>query len=411
MADTHDEFLGARQSLKRSAPRRVPHADELLESALRRRKRRDFADRSFIRPFQHLLQACNEEADLSVFGVRALRVDVLRCLRNLLYFDEIEADCPSVLARPIHAPVFITGMPRSGTTFLHRLILQDPSTIGPRLFQLVYPDTSRAGCVGAALRKRWVSLQLTLFRLIAPELNALHPVTVDSPEECTDITAHVFQSLRFDAMYRVPSYNSWLERSGFLDAYRFHRRFLQHLDAQLPARRWILKSPDHLFALDDIRKVYPDARLVLVHRDPVRVLASVAKLTEVLRRPFARSVDRIEIGREVSASWLDGARRMRGLSTDGSALHLDYRQIVARPIEAVRAVYRHCDLLLTGEAEERMRSWLRTAANVRRPWRNYKLAEFGLDAQVLRERFTPYTDTFGIEIEHFERETGTGALA
>jgi Sulfotransferase family len=411
MADTHNEFIEARPRLKAGPRRRTLRADELLESALRRRKRRDFADRSFIRPFEHLLKACNEEANLSVFGVRALRVDLLRCLRNLLFFEEIEADCPAVLDRPIRAPVFITGMPRSGTTFLHRLILQDPGTIAPRLFQLVYPYGSQAS-LATALRKRWVSLQLTLFRLVAPELNALHPVAVDSPEECTDITAQVFQSLRFDAMYRVPSYNSWLGRSGFLDAYRFHRRFLQHLDAQLPARRWILKSPDHLFALDDIRKVYPDARLVLVHRDPVRVLASVAKLTEVLRRPFARSIDRIEIGREVSASWLDGARRMQGLASSGdAALHLTYRHIVSRPIEAVRAVYRHCDLVLTAEAEARMRGWLRTAANARRPWRDYKLAEFGLDAQLLRERFASYTDTFGIQIEHFERGTGTGALA
>jgi hypothetical protein len=386
-------------------------ADELLESALKRGKRRDFADRTFIRPFEYLLKACNEEADLSVFGARALRIDVLRCLRTVLQFDAMEVAQPSILERPIHAPVFITGMPRSGTTFLHRLILQDPGTIAPRLFQLVYPYASQAG-FGATLLKRWVSLQLTLFRLIAPELNALHPVAVDSPEECTDITAHVFQSLRWDAMYRVPSYNSWLERSGFLAAYQFHRRFLQHLDAQMPARRWILKSPDHLFALDDIRRVYPDARLVLVHRDPVRVLASVAKLTEVLRRPFTRSVDRMAIGREVSASWLDGARRMSELSQQrGAALHLNYRQIVSRPLDAVRAVYRHCDLVLTEEAERRMRAWLRTGSNVSRPWRDYELAEFGLDAQLLRERFTPYTDTFGVEIEHGEGRAGTGALA
>jgi hypothetical protein len=257
---------------------------------------------------------------------------------------------------------------------------------------------------------RWVSIQLSLYRMITPELHALHPVAVDAPEECTDIIAHVFQSLRFDAMYRVPSYNSWLERSGFLNAYRFHRRFLQHLDAQLPGRRWVLKSPDHVFALDDIRKVYPDARLVFVHRDPVRVLASVARLTEVLRRPFTRSIDRVEIGREVSTSWIDGARRMTELSSgDDSVLHLNYRHIVARPLDAVRAVYRHCGLALAAEAEERMRSWLRSTANVRGPSRNYKLAQFGLDPLVLRERFAEYTDTFGIEIEHFGTEAGTGA--
>ncbi len=385
-------------------------ADELLESALRRGKRPDFADRSFIRPFRHLLEACNQEADLSAFGRLALRIDILRCLRNLLHFDEIEAACPGVLSRPIHAPVFITGMPRSGTTFLHRLILQDPGTLAPRLFQLVYPDASPAG-LRTALRKRWVSLQLALFRMIAPELNALHPVAVESPEECTDIIAQVFQSLRFDAMYRVPSYNSWLERSGFLDAYRFHRRFLQHLDAQLPQGRWILKSPDHLFALDDIRNVYPDAHLVLVHRDPVRVLASVAKLTEVLRRPFARHIDRQGIGREVSASWMEGARRMTALAGDAAVLHLNYRQIVARPLDSVRAVYRHCGLVLTTEAEARMRSWLRTAVNAKRPWRDYRLAEFGLDAHLLRERFATYTATFGIEMEPFTRESLTSASA
>jgi hypothetical protein len=95
----------------------------------------------------------------------------------------------------------------------------------------------------------------------------------------------------------------------------------------------------------------------------------------------------------------------------GAALHLNYRQIVSQPLEAVRAVYRHCDLVLTEEAEGRMRSWLRTGPNVSRPWRDYKLAEFGLDAQLLRERFTPYTDTFGVEIEHGQRAAGTGALA
>ena len=378
---------------------------------MKRGRRRDFADRSFIRPFERLLEACDAEADLSVLGIRALRVDVLRFLRNLLRFEDFEAACPSVLSRPIQAPVFITGMPRSGTTFLHRLILQDPSTIAPRLFQLVYPHASRAGRLETALRRRWVGLQLAVFRMLSPEFNALHPVAVDAPEECTDITAHVFQSLRFESTYRVPSYSGWLQRHGLLHAYRFHRRFLQHLDADLPGRRWILKSPDHVFALDDIRKVYPDARLVFIHRDPARVLASVARLTEVLRRPFARSVDRVEVGRDVSASWVDGAQRMSALSArDNSVLHLHYQQIIRSPLDAVRAVYLHCNLVLTDEAEAHMRRWLRTAVNVSRPWRDYSLAEFGLDPHLLRERFVRYTDTFGIEIERRAGEAATAAL-
>jgi hypothetical protein len=386
-------------------------AEELLESALRWRQR-DFTDRSFVRALEHLVEACNQEADLSVFGAGALKVDVLRCLRNLLQFEEVEALSPSVLSRHIQAPVFITGMPRSGTTFLHRLILQDPNTAAPRLFQLVYPYASRHSGLGTALRKMWVSLQLRLLRVIAPELHALHPIEVDAPEECTDITAQVFQSLRFDAMYRVPSYNAWLQSRGFLDAYRFHRRFLQHLDAQLPGRRWVLKSPDHLFALDDLRKVYPDARLVFVHRDPVRVLASVAKLTETLRRPFTRRVDRLEIGREVAASWVDGSERMSKVLASGeSVLHLHYRQIISAPLDSVRAVYRHCGLVLTDEAESRMRAWLRTRTNASRPSRNYDLGEFGLDPCLLREQFVRYTDTFGVDLEQEAGKAGTSPLS
>jgi len=412
MRDMGSEHNGIRASFMRRTRPRLPRADELVDLALKRSRRRDFADLSFIGPFERLLEACNAEANLSMLGIRALRVDVLRFLRNLLRFEEFEAAHPSVLSRPIQAPVFITGMPRSGTTLLHRLILQDPGTIAPRLFQLVYPHASRSGRFETALRKRWVGLQLVLFRMLSPEFNALHPVAVDAPEECTDITAHVFRSQRFESTYRVPSYSDWLQRSGLLHGYRFHRRFLQHLDAELPGRRWILKSPDHVFALDDIRKVYPDAHLVFIHRDPVRVLASVTRLTEVMRRSFARSVDRVELGRDVSASWVDGAQRMRTVSArDNSVLHLHYQQIVRYPLDAVRAVYRHCNLVLTEEAEARMRRWLRTAVNVSRPGREYSLAEFGLDPHILRERFARYTDTFGIEIERHAAEAATAALA
>jgi hypothetical protein len=384
--------------------------EELLESALTWR-RRDFVDRSFVHALERLIESCNEEADLSIFGVRALKVDLLRCLRNLLQFEEIEAAAPEVLTRPIDAPVFMTGMPRSGTTFLHRLILQDPAMAAPSLFQLVYPTASQDSA-GTALRKMWVSVQLGLFRMIAPELNALHPIAVDAPEECTDITAQVFQSLRFDALYRVPSYNAWLQRFGFLDAYRFHRRFLQHLDVQVPGRRWLLKSPDHVFALDDLKRVYPDARLVFLHRDPVRVLASVVKLTETLRRPFARRVDKYEIGREVAAIWLDGAERMSRLVADGDGeqvLHLHYGQLIAAPLETVREVYEHCGLELTATAEARMRAWLGSRVNTERPQRSYSLAEFGLDPCVLRELFARYTNTFHVTIERDPGEAGARA--
>ncbi len=372
----------------------------MLESALRGSGREDFANRSFVPALKRLLEACRQEAGLSRLGTLALRHDVLRCLGNLLRFDELEERFPAVLAAPVRAPVFITGMPRSGTTFLHRLIVQDPNTIAPRLYQLVRPDVAHGGRVAALLRKAAVRLQLTLFRLIAPEFHALHPLGVDEPEECTDIIAQVFHSSRFESSYRIPSYGAWLRASGFLDAYRFHRRFLQHLQVHCPERRWILKSPDHVFALEEMRAVYPDARLIVVHRDPVRVLASVAKLTQVMRSPFTRCIDPVEIGQEVTASWIDGARRIAALSPDDrSILHLHYQGIVSRPLDAVDAVYRHCGLALSQEAEYRMSRWLDRMQTTARPCRRYDLAGFGLNPRRLREEFRHYTDRFCVELE------------
>jgi hypothetical protein len=385
------------------AAERLPPSLEvgpLIEAALRGSGREDFANRSFVPALRRLIEACRQEANLNRLGTLALRHDVLRCLGNLLRFDEIEARSPDVLAAPVRAPVFITGMPRSGTTFLHRLLVQDPGTIAPRLYHLVHPDVAHSGRVEAFVRKTAVRLQLALFRVIAPEFHALHPLGVDEPEECTDIVAQVFHSSRFESSYRIPSYSAWLHATGFLDAYRFHRRFLQHLQVHCPDRRWILKSPDHVFALEELRAVYPDARLVVVHRDPVRVLASVAKLTHVMRTPFSRRTDPLEIGKEVTASWIDGARRIAALSADDpSVLHLHYRWIIAHPLDAVAAVHRHCGLTLSDEAEQRMSRWLDRKHTGGRPSRRYDLAAFGLDPRQLRAEFKHYTDRFCVELE------------
>ncbi|MGH8296915.1 MAG: sulfotransferase family protein [Steroidobacteraceae bacterium] len=375
-------------------------AQQMLAAALKRTRRQGFADRSFSQPLQCLIDSCNRESDLNTLGRNAVKFEIRRSLHNLLEFERHERADPAVLTRRIERPIFITGMPRSGSTFLHRLLVRDPAVAAPLSWRLVHPHPSSAGRLGESLNRARVQAQFYLMRLLAPELNALHEVAAGEPEECTDITAQVFQSLRYDSTYRVPSYQNWLQRHGHAEAYRFHKRFLQHLDAQTPGRRWILKSPDHVFALDDIRAVYPDARWVFIHRDPVAVLASVARLTEVLRRPFAHHVDLAEIGQQVCASWLDGAQRMmRAASGSGSILHLHYHEIIADPESAVARLFRHGGHASSREAAQRMRKWLGNRANRRHRPRHYDLASFGLDPGSLRAQFKPYTDTFGVELE------------
>lgn len=377
--------------------RQALDAERLIARALAAARRTAFSDSSFLGPLKRLLTACEQEAGLSSFGRYGLWVDITRSLANVLCFDAAEELNPSLRTNAISAPLFVTGMPRSGTTFLHTLLAQDPESAVPRAWQLMYPYPNAGRILRADLRKLKAELQLSLFRLFSREIGDLHPLAADTPQECTDITAQVFQSLRFDSTYRIPSYHNWVRMHGHRDAYRFHRRFLAHLDAQTPGRRWILKSPDHVFALDAIADVYPDARLVFLHRDPVDVLASVLKLTEVLRRPFTHRVDREEIGEQVSAYWVDGSNCMIAAAASGARniLHLHYQDLIVAPLETVRRIYSHRGLSLGGEAEQRMTIWLeRYRRNA--PRRRYSLAEFGLEAESLRRRFARYIATFGI---------------
>lgn len=396
--DRRDRALGAGMIGRGKGP--ALDAEELLAAALKRARRARFDDSSFVQPLQRLLAACNAESDLNGLGRNAVKFEIRRSLHNLLEFERSERANPAVLTRPLERPIFITGMPRSGSTFLHRLLVRDPAVAAPLSWRLVHPHPSTAGRLGEALNRAGVQAQFYLMRLLAPELNSLHEVAAGEPEECTDITAQVFQSLRYDSVYRVPSYQSWLQHHGHVEAYRFHKRFLQHLDAQAPGRRWILKSPDHVFALDDIRAVYPDAHWVFIHRDPVAVLASVARLTEVLRSPFAHSVDLAEIGQQVCASWLDGAQRMmRAAAASSSILHLHYREIISDPQKATDCLFRHAGHASSQDAAQRMHKWLGNRSNRGHRQRRYNLASFGLDPEALRAQFKPYTDTFGIELE------------
>jgi Sulfotransferase family len=386
--------------------REPPRAEQLMAQAQRRTGLDDFGNFPFEHPLRLLLEACRTEAQLSLFGGAAIRWDTVRFLVNLLLLRAEEKRAPEILDQPIVRPLVIAGLPRSGTTFLHSLLIEDDTNIVPRVWQLIHPYPSpRERKRGMADRRQHrVARQLRMFRLLAPRFRRLHPIEASSPQECSEITAHVFASLRFDTTYRVPSYRRWLDAAGHLDAYRFHKRFLQHLQYQRGApANWVLKCPDHIFALDALHRVYPDVDLVLVHRDPVAVLASVARLTEVLRRPFSRRVDRIEVGREDSERWLQAADLMI-TAADNAGLrrpifHVHYAELVADPAGTVTALYRHFDRALDRGLAERIRRRVAASPNGGYGGRRARLEDYGLDRRREHQRFARYMTRFGITPE------------
>jgi hypothetical protein len=369
--------------------------DAICARALRDAGRSRFSDTSFMGPLAHLLACARNEADLNVLGRYAFEWDALRSLSNRLRFEAEEEKDGTILEEPIEKPIFITGFPRSGTTLLHTLLMEDAAILAPRCFETIspYPNGRRDR------RRARVGRMLRFFQLLAPEMRSMHPLSAGSPQECTEITAQAFQSLRYEMTHRVPSYQTWLDGHGHIAAYRFHKRFLQHLQHRGGAGRWILKSPDHVHAFDAIEAVYPDCGIVFVHRDPMRVAASAMKLTEVVRRPFARRIDRTEIGRQVLARLAQAAHaainRAAGLR-GRNVFHLHYASFAADPLGTVAALYRHFEMELTQAARERMAAFLATAP---RTGNSYHLEDYGIDPSDLSDQFAFYMDHFDVQSE------------
>lgn len=372
-------------------------AETLLHRARRQTGHDDLGDFQVLPALQILLDAITSEASLSAFGRLAARWDSVRQLGNLLRLRAEEHKEPRILDAAIDKPLFIAGLPRSGTSFLHRLLMGDAQNRAPLVWETMYPYPPERG---ADERVAQVAQQLRTFERVAPDFHAAHPLFADSPQECSEITAQVFQSLRYDTTYDIPSYRRWLDRMGHHAAYAFHKRFLQHLQQQDPApRRWVLKCPDHVFALAEIRETYPDARMVFVHRDPVKVLLSVARLTELIRGPFTRRTDPRAIGRQESLRWREGARRMLlaawGDNYAGRICHVHYLDLIFDPIATIEQIYGHFGMELSGTARERMQEMVTQPRGPRR----YRFDDHGFDPDEERRKFREYMVEFGIQAE------------
>jgi hypothetical protein len=383
--------------------RRPLSARDLIRRAQRGTGLTDFGDWDIEEALETLIESYEQEATLNPFGRMAARWDVLRFLSNLLRFREEEIANPAILDEKIERPIFITGMPRSGTSFLHELLAQDPANWAVRCWETIYPFPMTPGAPDDIDRRRKkVDRQLASFSWIAPEISLLHPIDADSPQECTEITAHIFMSMRFDTTHYVPTYRRWLDGQSQLAPYRFHKRFLQHLQHGRTGGRWILKSPDHIFALDALREVYPDARFVFMHRHPLSVMPSLARLTEILRQPFTSRLDRRQIGADLGERWRHGAAILAGAArslerSPEAPLHFEFPHFVRDPAACVETLYRHFRLPLDDDGNQRVRRLVALKPNGGNGHNHGRLEDYGLDAQTERQRFDSYMSAFKIE--------------
>jgi hypothetical protein len=221
------------------------------------------------------------------------------------------------------------------------------------------------------------------------------------PEECVVILSHAFLSFQFSSTFFVPSYQGWLEREDLTPAYRLHRKFLQHLQWRRPGRGWVLKAPPHLPGLRALFAVYPDANVVVTHRDPTEVVASVSSLHYVLRRTFCSGIEARDVGPEVTEMLAGDIRRGleardAGVAPAKQFLDVRYEDLIADPIAVARDIYRHFDMPIDDGVEARMAAYVAAQPKDKHGVHEYSLAQFALDEEAEAERYREYRERFAV---------------
>jgi hypothetical protein len=388
-------------------PTPIPRLDEasLLEQASRRTGLGDFGDAGFREPLGLFVAALEEEAELTPVGRALARHELLGLLGNRLEIEETYRREPEIADQALAPPIFVTGTGRSGTSILHELLAQDPAHRVLLSWEALHPcPPPRSESYASDPRIRRAEREVRLWERIAPRYRSMHENGARVPQECIYLTAHCFVSDLLSGMYAVPSYAAWLARADLRAAYRIHRRLLLLLQWRHRGERWVLKAPSHLWALESLLAVYPDARIVQTHRDPLAVIASMTSLMATLRWMRSDRVDPVALGERTLRSvgyMLEQSLRVRdaGRLPPEQVCDVRYADFLADPIASVAAVYDHLGLSLGAEAESRMRAYLAAKPKDRHGAHAWRLTDTGLDVDAARERFAAYRERFGVPAE------------
>jgi len=372
-------------------------APDLIETAKRRCRLDDFGEGDFFEALSRLLESCQREARLNLIGKIALRTDVLQTLCSRLQMERDRQLYPNIAQQEIREPLFIVGLPRSGTTLLHSLLAADPEHRCPLMWEVRSPTPPTVADEKCRIQRATRSCKF--FNWLAPGFRYVHAVGAEVPQECISLMTPTFMSDQFDAMYYVPSYRAWFFQQDLRPAYEYHRRFLQHLQFRRAARRWILKAPTHMFAMPALLSVYPDALFVQTHRTPVDAMASVSSLVTILRSAFSDAVDPVTVCREAIHYWsatMDKFLNERDRLASKRICDVEFDEISRDPIAAIRRIYDYFGWSLSKQAEQRMRALVASHAERQPGNHRYHLSQFGSSAEEVLSAFAPYCQRFGL---------------
>ncbi|MET1756160.1 sulfotransferase [Novosphingobium sp. RD2P27] len=359
---------------------------------------------------ERLLASLQASFPMSREGEAFVEASLLRDTVARLESLKWSRDYPEIGEEPINAPVFLMGLPRSGTTYFQYLFDRDRRFRLIRTWESIMPSPPPGFDPRSADERRAAWREMQKRRRHFEGFEALHLYDEDGSDECHAFMEQSFGAAGLNNLYRVPAFFDYLmDDLDLAETYRIHKRQLQCLQWRSERRPWALKYPNHVIGMEAILKVHPDARFVMTHRDPVQTLASISKMTFNLRNMRAANpVDMHEVGRDMLhfvSRHIDRIMEFDAGPNGSRIVHVDYYALVEDPVKEMRSIHQGLGIDTPADVEAEVAHWHATNPKNARGKNEYTLEQYGLDDAEVAERFAPYMQRFNIprEREGLER--------
>lgn len=349
----------------------------------------DLGEEDYLEPLEILVDSLNEEANLSYFGTLGSKFQISNHLKTRAkIYDYVKSHS---LNQP-SAPIFVMGLPRSGTTYLFNLLSQDGNHRSPLFWEIMYPlPLEKAGSFKQIKKLLQVKLILFFKNKFTPRLDDLHYIDATSPEECLLIKTLSLRSMVYVYMANIPSYQKYLQKINFLPAFEWHKRFLQCLEVQEKPKRWLLKDPSHLEHIPEILETYPDARFIHIKRDPSKTIPSICSLTAEVRSGFSISIDKNLIGSQTLEFWknvLTKYSKSRNAIDPSRLIDVVYEDLITDPIGVTKKIYNNFNLDLDIKTENSMVNYVSKLTGDHKNKHAYTPEEFGLTKELIQNELS-----------------------
>ena len=375
----------------------VPNRETLMAQATAQTQLSDFGDRWFFANIDALIPALNKQAKLSPEGSYGAQHMIVSGLVNRLRHVQLIKDNPEILDEQVNVAAVLTGLPRTGSTMLHRMLAAAPNLTGVKWYETqnyVPLDGEARGNPKPRLEAAKGVLAYMLEKI--PELMSIHPMDIEQPDEEVIILGQLFSSSMIESTYFVPDYAAWLSSQDPRPAYEDLIQILQSLqwqDSSRKGKNWVLKTPGHLMALQTVLDVFPKAKIVMTHRDPVSTIPSYCSMEASLYKMGSGEISNAELGTYWMArlkEWLDNFMQVRARADASRFIDVNYKDLLGSAAQEGGRVLAAAGIPMSPAIKDGMEDWIEANRREHRAAHKYSLDDFGLDEASIRREYDDY---------------------